>query len=126
MARTQCFHCQGQNSIPGQGTKIPQATRHAPPQKKKKSSTSRIIGIEPSRKNSKSFVLPHYTTPCSKGQLHKLSSLYPQNVPVLINPIIFTIPWRRAWQLILTPGESPWTEELGGLQPMASQRVGHN
>ena len=24
------------------------------------------------------------------------------------------------------PGESPWTEEAGGLQSMASQRVGHN
>ena len=24
------------------------------------------------------------------------------------------------------PGESPWTEELGGLQSMESQRVGHD
>ena len=35
---------------------------------------------------------------------------------------------RRARQptLIFLPGEPPWTEEPGGLQPMGSQRVGHN
>ena len=33
------------------------------------------------------------------------------------------IPWRRAWQPIpvFFPGESPWTEEPGGLQSMRSQ-----
>ena len=38
------------------------------------------------------------------------------------------IPWRRAWQPIpvVLPGESPWTEEPGGLQSIGSQRVGHN
>ena len=38
------------------------------------------------------------------------------------------IPWRRARQLtpVFLPGESPWTEEPGGLQPMGSQRVRHN
>ena len=35
------------------------------------------------------------------------------------------IPWRRAWQPTLLPGESPWTEEPGRLQSMGSQRVGH-
>ena len=37
------------------------------------------------------------------------------------------IPWRRAWQptSVFLPGESPWTEEPGGLQPMGSQSVGH-
>ena len=37
------------------------------------------------------------------------------------------IPWRRAWQLtpVFLPGESPWTEEPGGLRPMGSQRAGH-
>jgi len=36
--------------------------------------------------------------------------------------------WRRAGQStpIFQPGESPWTEEPGGLQSMGSQRVGHN
>ena len=35
---------------------------------------------------------------------------------------------RRAWQPtpVCLPGESPWTEVLGKLQTMGSQRVGHN
>ena len=35
------------------------------------------------------------------------------------------IPWRRAWQPtpLFLPGESPWTQEPGGLQSMGSQRV---
>ena len=38
------------------------------------------------------------------------------------------IRWRRAWQptLVFLPGESPWTEVPGRLQPMGSQSVGHN
>ena len=38
------------------------------------------------------------------------------------------IPWRRAWQLtpVFSPGESPWTEEPGGLQSMGWQRVRHD
>ena len=38
------------------------------------------------------------------------------------------IPWRRAWQPtpIFWPGESPWTEEIGGLQSIELQRVGHD
>ena len=38
------------------------------------------------------------------------------------------IPWRRAWHCttVFLPGESPWTEEPGGLQSVGSQRVGHN
>ena len=37
-------------------------------------------------------------------------------------------PWRRTWQPTpaFLPGESPWTEEAGGLQSLGSQRVGHN
>ena len=36
-------------------------------------------------------------------------------------------PLRRAWQPtpVFLPGESPWTEEPGGLQSMGWQRVGH-
>ena len=39
------------------------------------------------------------------------------------NPWVRKIPWRRAWQptLVFLPGESPWTEEPGGLQSMGSQ-----
>ena len=38
------------------------------------------------------------------------------------------IPWRRAWQPtpVFLPGESPWTEEAGGLQSIVPQRVGHD
>ena len=34
----------------------------------------------------------------------------------------------EAWQSIpvFFPGESPWTEEPGGLQSMGSHRIGHN
>ena len=36
------------------------------------------------------------------------------------------VPWTRAWQPtpVFLPGESPWTEEPGGLQSIASQKVG--
>ena len=38
------------------------------------------------------------------------------------------ISWRRAWQPtpVYLPGEFSWTEELGGLQSVGSQRVRHN
>ena len=37
-------------------------------------------------------------------------------------------PLEREWQLtpVFLPGESPWTEEPGGLQSMGSQRVSHD
>ena len=44
------------------------------------------------------------------------------------NPWVGKIPWKRTWQPtpVFLPGESPWTEEPGGLQSVGSQRVGHN
>ena len=38
------------------------------------------------------------------------------------------IPVRGAWQPtpVFLPGESPWTEDPGGLQSMGLQRVGHD
>ena len=44
------------------------------------------------------------------------------------DPWVWKILWRRAWQPTpaFLPGESPWTEEPGGLQSLESQRVGHN
>ena len=44
------------------------------------------------------------------------------------DPWVGKIPWRRAWQptSIFLLGESPWTEEPGGLQSMGSHRVRHN
>ena len=43
-------------------------------------------------------------------------------------PWVGNIPWRRKWQPtpVFLPGESPWTEEPGGLQSMGPQRVGHD
>ena len=44
------------------------------------------------------------------------------------DPWVRKIPWRRPWQPTpgLLPGESPWTEEPGGLQSIGLQRVGHD
>ena len=45
------------------------------------------------------------------------------------NPLVRMIPWRKAWQptAVLLPGESLEKRSLeGGLQSIASQRVGHN
>ena len=41
---------------------------------------------------------------------------------------VWKIPWKSTWQLtpVFLPGESPWTEEPGGLQSMGSQRVRHD
>ena len=43
-------------------------------------------------------------------------------------PSVGKIPWRRAWKPtpIFLPRESPWTEELGGLWSIGSQRVGQD
>ena len=43
-------------------------------------------------------------------------------------PGLGKIPWRRSWQPIpvFLPGESPWTEEPGGLPSTGSKRVGHS
>ena len=44
------------------------------------------------------------------------------------DPWVAKILWRREWKptLVFVLGESPWTEEPGGLQSMGSQRVGHD
>ena len=43
------------------------------------------------------------------------------------DPWVGKIPWRRAWQPtpVFLP-RIPWTEEPGGLQPIESQRFGHD
>ena len=42
--------------------------------------------------------------------------------------LVRKILWKRAWQPtpVFLPEESPWTEELGGLQSMESKRVRHD
>ena len=44
------------------------------------------------------------------------------------HPWVGKIPWRREWLCtrVFLPGESPGTEEPGGLQSTGSQRVGHD
>ena len=42
------------------------------------------------------------------------------------NPWVGKIPWRRTCIPVFLPGESPWTEEPGGLQSMGLQRVRHD
>ena len=41
------------------------------------------------------------------------------------DPWVGKIPWRRKWQPtpVFLPGESPWTEQPGGLQSKGSHRV---
>ena len=45
-----------------------------------------------------------------------------------LDPWVRKTPSRRKWQptAVFLPGESPWTEEPGGLQSMGSQRVEHD
>ena len=54
-------------------------------------------------------------TPCNAGDLGCI-------------PLLGRFPWRRAWQStpVFLPGEAPWTEEPGMLQPTGLQRVGHD
>ena len=44
------------------------------------------------------------------------------------HPWVRKIPWKRTWQPtpVFLPGESPWTQEPGRLQPLGLQRVGHD
>ena len=55
-----------------------------------------------------------------------------KNLPAVqetwVDPWVGKMPWRRAWQPtpVFLPGESPWTEEPGGLQSMGLQRVRYN
>ena len=44
------------------------------------------------------------------------------------DPWVGRIPWKRAWlpTPVFLPGESPWTEEPGRLQPIGSQKARHD
>ena len=48
-----------------------------------------------------------------------------KNLPAVWETWVGKIPWRRAWQPtpIFLPGESPWTEEPGGLQSMGLTKI---
>ena len=64
-----------------------------------------------------------YEAHCSVAQMVKKIHLQCRRPG--FDPWVGKIPWRRAWQPtpVFLPGESPWTEEPGGLQSMGSQRV---
>ena len=51
-----------------------------------------------------------------------------KNPPAMQEIWVGKISWRRAWQPtpLFLPGESPWTEEPGGLQSIGSQNVRHD
>ena len=54
-----------------------------------------------------------------------------KNLPVMQETWVPSLGWEdpleKEWQPtpVFLPGESPWTKEPGGLQPMGSERVGH-
>ena len=55
-----------------------------------------------------------------------------KNLPAILETWVRSLgwetPWRRTWQPtpVFLPGESPWTEQSGGLQSMGPQRVRHD
>ena len=62
---------------------------------------------------------------CDPPGLGFLVAQMVKNLPAMWETWVGTISWRRAWQptSVFLPGESPWTEEPGGLQSMGLQRV---
>ena len=53
-----------------------------------------------------------------------------KNLPATRETWVLSLGWEnpwRAWQPtpVFLPGESPWTEEPGGLHSIGSRRVGH-
>ena len=51
-----------------------------------------------------------------------------KNLLANLLPWVRKIPWSKKWQPtpVFLPGKIPWSKETGGLQPMRSQRVGHD
>ena len=55
-----------------------------------------------------------------------------KNLPAMqktrFDPWVEEVPWRREWQptLVFLTGESPWTEEPGGLQSVGLKRVSYD
>ena len=54
------------------------------------------------------------------------------NLPAVQQTLVPSLDWEdpleegMATSPVFLPEESPWTEEPGGLQPMGSQKVGHD
>ena len=52
-----------------------------------------------------------------------------KNLPAMQETCVRSLGWEEPLEEdtpVFLPGESPWTEEPGGLQSMGSQRVRHN
>ena len=55
-----------------------------------------------------------------------------KNLPTMQETYVQSLGWEdplekgKTTTPVFFPGESPWTEEPGGLQSMGSQRVGHD
>ena len=64
--------------------------------------------------------------------IHSLMAQTVKNPPAMQETWIRSLGWEdplkegMASHSVFFPGESPWTEEPGGLQSMGSQRVGHD
>ena len=58
----------------------------------------------------------------------KINAPVDNNPPAMQKTWVEKIPWRRIRQPtpVFLPGESPWTEEPGGLQFMGPQSVRHD
>ena len=52
-----------------------------------------------------------------------MHALFPKGIETRYSLLSNTIHWRRKWQPtpVFLPGESPWTEEPGGLESMGSK-----
>ena len=58
----------------------------------------------------------------------RLVKYLPERQETRVRPLGWEDPLEKEWPLtpVFLPGESPGTEEPGGLQPMGSQREGHD
>ena len=65
-------------------------------------------------------------TPLSGFLFFRIGNSVVKNLPAVgeTQTWVGKIPWRRKWQptAVFVPGDIPWTEEPGQLQPMGSQR----
>ena len=95
---------------------------------------SALLEMVTSQPREIEIVLPHFTHEETKEDILRNSNMAQmvKNPPAMwdtwVRSLGWEYPWRRAWQLtpVYLPGESPWTEEPGGLQSMGSQRVRHD
>ena len=80
------------------------------------------------RRNKKAFLSEQCKEIEENNRMGKTVAQTVKNPPAMRETWVGKIPWRRTWQpsLVFLPGESPWTEEPGGLQSKGSHRVRHD